>query len=121
MNALKEGMAGRPDVNYIPLFDFIYADGHRMLSVGGMIGTNAEKLKVTSIDTEGAAYLRLAAEGQPYEIVVPKLTGKERHLLDAAMPCAASWRPKEFGLSKSDIEAYRGIYRFLPAYAELLL
>jgi hypothetical protein len=120
VNAFKDGMVGR-GVDYIPLFDFVYADGHRMLSVGGLIGTAEEKRKVEGMDKEGAAYFRLNPEGQPYNISVPRLTAKERHLLDAAMPGEPSWQPKEFKLSKEDINSYREIYRFLPSYAELLL
>lgn len=121
LNAFKEGMAGRPEVEFIPLFDFVYADGHRMLSVGGMLGTSEEKHRLNGVDMEKAPYFRLSADAQPYEIVVPKLTVRERYLLDAAMPCPVSWQPKEFNLSKVDVESYREVYRFLPAYAELLL
>ena len=54
-------------------------------------------------------------------IRVPKLTRKERLYLDGAMPCADGWLPEEFELSQEDVAAYREIYRFCPAYAELLL
>jgi hypothetical protein len=119
VNAIKDGLEGR-QVEFIPLFDFVYADGHRMLSVGGMIGTAEDKRKVGALDLDGAAYFRLTSEEPPYTISVPKLTVKERHMLDAAMPCASSWQPKEFRLEEEDINSYREIYRFLPSYAELL-
>jgi hypothetical protein len=37
------------------------------------------------------------------------------------MPCPAGWRSDEFELRSTDLKAYREIYRYLPAYAELLL
>jgi len=121
INALKEGMAGRTGINYYPLFFFVYADGHRMMTVGGIIGSKVEKRKINSMDIEGATYLRMNIDSAAYEIKIPVLTRKERQLLDSAMPCDAGWQPKEFAVPANDIEAYREIYRFFPAYAELLL
>jgi hypothetical protein len=37
------------------------------------------------------------------------------------MPCAAGWKPTDFELDDATIDAYREVYRFLPAFAELLL
>jgi hypothetical protein len=121
MNALKEGMAGRTNLDYFPLFYFLYADGHTMMTAGGVIGSNVEKRKINSMNVDGAIYLRTKIGASPYEIKVPVLTRKERHLLDSAMPCPTGWQPSDFNIPIKDIDAYRDIYRFLPAYAELLL
>jgi hypothetical protein len=121
MNALKDGMAGRTGIDYYPLFYFVYADGHRMMTVGGIIGSKVEKRKLNSMAVEDATYLRMKPDNAAYEIKIPVLTRKERQLLDSAMPCSTGWQPKEFALPVNDIEAYREIYRFFPAYAELLL
>jgi hypothetical protein len=40
--AIKAGMVGRSGVEFLPMFNFIYQDGHQMLTMGGMIGTTAE-------------------------------------------------------------------------------
>ena len=37
--AIAEGLIGRAGVRFCPLFHFLYADGHEMLSVGGMIAS----------------------------------------------------------------------------------
>lgn len=121
LNALKEGMSGRNNIEYYPLFYFIYADGHKMLTIGGIIGTDVEKRKIAAINKEGATYLRTNLNDNPYEITVPTLTKKERLLLDSYMPCPVGWQPKEFKLTNENIKAYSEIYRFLPAYAEILL
>jgi len=121
-NALNDGLAGRQDADFYPLFHFLYADGHKMLTIGGVIASNIEKKMIRSIDTNCAYYLRTNLSSNPYQIEVPILTQKERHILDAAMPsCSEDWQPDEFKLSPKDIDVYREIYRFLPAYAELLL
>ncbi len=121
MNALKEGMAGRTGIDFHPLFYFLYADGHRMMTLGGMIGSKVEKRKLTSMNIEGAIYFRMNEKADPYEIKVPVFTRKERHLLDSAMPCKDGWQPTEFALPAEYIEIYREIYRFLPSYVEVLV
>lgn len=121
MNALKEGMVARRNLDYYPLFYFDYADGHRMMTLGGVIGSQVEKGKLNSINKEGAEYLRMGINDNPYEIKVPVFTRKERHMLDSAMPCPDGWQPNDFPVPPEYIQAYREIYRFLPSYAELLV
>jgi hypothetical protein len=41
--------------------------------------------------------------------------------MDSAMPCASGWTPADFELDDEDVAAYNEIYRYFPAYAELLL
>jgi len=54
-------------------------------------------------------------------ITVPRLTRKERAYLDREMPCPDGWSPKDFNLDPDMARQYREIYRFLPAFAEILL
>lgn len=121
MNALREGMAGRTAVDYYPLFYFLYAGSHRMMTIGGVIGSRVDKRNINSMNLDGAIYLRMNEQEGPYEIKVPVFTRKERHLLDSAMPCLTGWQPAEFTIPAEHIETYREIYRFLPSYVEILL
>jgi hypothetical protein len=118
--AISQGLVGR-DVGFHPLFSFLYADGHQMLTIGGVIGGDAEKRSIDASGLGEERYIRRKLALKPFEIKIPVLTRKERLYLDAAMPCQDSWNPKQFELSKSTIHAYRDIYRFIPSYAELLL
>lgn len=120
-NGLKAGLAGRDEVEFLPLFAFIYADGHRMLTIGGVIGASAEMRKLAACDLSSATFVRMDLESEPFEIVVPRITRKERLYLDAAMPCDDEWVPDEFELDESMVRSYREIYRYYPSYAELLL
>jgi hypothetical protein len=121
-NAIKNGLAARPKIRFLPLFKFLYADGrHPMLSVGGMIGSVTEERMLNACDFSGATYLRRDVSACPCEIVVPKLTRKERLFIDRHMPCEDTWLPEEFEIAAKDIKAYRDIYRYYPAYAELLI
>lgn len=121
LNALQDGMAGRTGVGYYPLFYFLYADEHRMMTIGGVIGSTVDKRNINSMNLDGAIYLRMKENEDPYEIKVPVFTRKERHLLDSAMPCPIGWQPSEFMIPIEHIETYREIYRFLPSYVEILL
>ena len=121
VNAIREGMAGRKGLDFHLLFHFLYADGHEMLTIGGIIASPAEKALITGLNRRKIFYLRNDLAEGPYKISVPRLTRKERHVLDSAMPCDPDWQPDEFLLPKEIVATYREIYRFLPAYAELLL
>lgn len=119
--AIFRGLIGRRDIEFFPLFNFLYADGHKMITVGGMFATQSEKSLIRASRIDGTPYFRGDLNRKPYEIKVPRLTRKERLHLDATMPCSNSWRPKDFELSERDLLSYREVYKFLPAYAELLL
>ncbi len=122
--AIQSGMAGRVDVEFIPMFNFIYKDGHTMLTMGGMIGTSVEKRNINGSRLAEADYFRKTFDTQKESvciITVPKLTRKERQYLDSFMPCEDGWVPEEFELSREHVDAYRDIYRFCPNYAEMLL
>lgn len=119
--AIKAGMVGRSNVSFAPLFNFLYADGHRMLTMGGMIATSTERRQIDGCKIINAEFVRRDFRRAPYEVRVPRITRKERLYLDSAMPCRAGWKPKAFELSPNDVEAYRQIYPYFPAYAELLL
>jgi hypothetical protein len=119
--ALIQGMAGR-DALFFPMFKFLYADGrHPMLTVGGMVVGEEEKRKLAGSSLIQTVYFRPDATDQPYEIKMPTLTRKERLHLDCEMPCADGWVPRDFELTAEEVRDYRDIYRFYPAYAELLL
>ena len=121
IQALKDGMSGRTEIEYVPMFHFQYADGHKMLTIGGVIGSSIEKQVLHNMNIEGAKYLRTKPDSEPYEIKVPPFTRKERYLLDSHMPCGDGWQPDNFEFPVEHIEIYREIYRYLPVYAELLV
>lgn len=118
VRALISGLAPR-GLEYIPLFSFSYADGHEMITVGGMLGTSEDRQALAARPIKRLEYLRMRIEDEPYRITVPRLTRKERLHLDKAMPAGGSWHLKEFELPAELLEAYQRIYRYLPTYAEL--
>jgi hypothetical protein len=117
-NAIDSGLVGR-GLEYIPLFSFSYADGHEMLTIGGMIGTQMDRDKVQALGTQ-LDYIRPDRKAEPYRIHVPRLTQKERLYLDKAMPARTRWELKEFELPTELVAAYKRLYRYLPHYGELV-
>lgn len=120
-NAIKAGLAGRENVTFLPLFNFSYADGHNMLTIGGMVGTAANNTTIQGCNFLDAVYLRRSFAEPEYRIPKFVLTRKEKLYLDAAMPAKRGWLPKEFELDPDLIRDYSDVYRFYPSYAELLL
>ena len=99
----------------------MYADGHRMLTMGGMITTDSDKDKLSNAGLNNLPYVIFDLKTHPYIIRVPILTRKERLYLDSHMPCDIGWLPDDFELDQEYINNYREIYRFYPIFAELLL
>lgn len=121
VNALERGLRGRAETEFIPLFNFRYRDGHRMASVGGVLGTERHRRAVDSCNWENRPYIRRDINEEPFIISVPKMTRKERLHLDSMMPCQEGWTPEAFEMSEEAVENYRILYRFYPAYREVLL
>lgn len=117
---IDSAIASRADLRYIPLFSFLYADGHRMLTLGGMLGNGADEGRLNSAILKNLSFLRFARNDPPQEIAVPRLTRKERIYMDKAMPCDEHWTPRDFELPVEYVKAYRELYRFFPSYAELM-
>jgi len=118
---ISNGLAPRTNVRFFPLFNFLYADGHLMLCLGGMIGSDTEERYLRGSKLYKTNYVRTDLQAEPFRIRVPVVTRKERLYLDSNMPCSDDFRPTEFEMEPDDLAIYREIYRFFPAYAELLL
>ena len=119
--AFNKPVVARHDLRFVPLFNFVYKDSHSMLTMGGMIAGRAERRLLQGSSLSEAIYYRRGFDLPPFEIRVPRLTKKERIYLDREMPCGDDWAPKDFDLDSDDARRYRELYRFLPAFAEILL
>ena len=119
--AIKQGLAGREDITFVPLVNFLYSDGHLMLSVGGMIAAEEDRHRLAGLAKKKLPFLRDSITENPYKISVPLLTRKERLHLDTEMPCSKKWKPKLFEMKPEDLAVYRDIHPYFPAYIEGLL
>lgn len=92
-----------------------------MLSLGGMIGTDDDERHIRALNRNELFFLKDDVTDDPFQIRVPLVTRKERHYLDQNMPCRRDWTPDEFEMKPEDVEDYSMIYRYYPAYTEMLL
>jgi hypothetical protein len=119
--AIRLGLSMRNEVTFEPLFNFCYADGHEMLTIGGLVCSKPERRTLRRVEWEEVPFTRRSLSSPPFRIDVPVLTRKERLYIDSHMPCELDWSPEEFELEPTSVLNYRQIYRYCPLYAELLL
>ena len=120
-NGFREGAAGRPEIEPIPCFYFVYADGHRMATLGIQMGGPRQAECLQNIKASGADYLVLDFLAPPFQIDVPVLTRRERPLLEGAVPAGEYYKVRDTGVGEDEFRKFERIYRFLPSYGELLL
>ena len=121
-NAIEDVLTDRnapdPDedrVRFQQLFNFRYADGSQMLSVGGLLHRVADERRVAECNFNDLPFV--ARGDEPYIITVPVLTVRETLLLDAKLP--ASLDPADFpGVDQGAIDAYSRLYRYLPVFVD---
>lgn len=119
--AIKRAMSGREHLSFEPLFNFLYADGHPMITLGGMLAGDAQQRSIHGSSLKLCNYFRSSFSDSPFEIRVPVVTRRERLFLDRNMPLETEgWTPDEFELSVEDVVDYKSVYRYLPIFAELV-
>jgi hypothetical protein len=111
---------------YRQVFNFTYADGLKMMTVGGVLIQKRDLKKLETINFDEYNYL--SSSEQSFDISVPKLTLKEIRFLNSLLPngvdedgnfkdssvCALA-NPN---LAPGEIKKYSKIYSFFPNYTE---
>ena len=111
----ERSAALRPDMrfNYKQVLHFWYRDGIPMLTIGGVLFQEDQRVQVTQCDFEALPYNR--ASDDPYQIEVPPLTFKEIQAIDAQLPESTPSLP---GVPNKHVAAYAENYRYFPNYVE---
>lgn len=100
---IEDGVRFRDGVDFAEVFFFEYADGRRMVTLGGMIVDGQDRARLQSSGLTDVVYSRLRWDDGPYRIRVPLLTKRERSLLDAAVPYDSNWKPDGFEIDEEDL------------------
>jgi hypothetical protein len=103
-------------LGYQQLFNFHYADGAKMLTVGGYFVNDDDLQKIPVGTFDDLEFVRLDEE--PYLIDVPVLTWRETSYLDARLPRSAPDVAKPLWLPPEDRQKYGKLYRYFPTYLE---
>jgi hypothetical protein len=118
--AIQQGVRGRTDLSFEYMIQIAYADGHKMLTIGGMIADGSARQMLSGSSLTELWYIQRDPISKPIEI--PRLihTRKEMLLLEQCLPGGTDI-PKEIGLAKRDVEVLRRFYRYWPSYFEGLV
>ncbi len=103
---------------YRQLFHFRYRDGAQMLTVGGILYRAAEEQTVAACDFDRLPFIRGGLDH--CSIKAPCLTAKEIRHLNAQLPARPSTKLRVPGVPDADIQQYAEVYRFFPAFSEIL-
>lgn len=110
---------------YEQLFNFHYADGVKMLTIGGMLVNVADKKLFDLVQFDEYSFIKRNEE--VFSIDVPILTTKEIRFLNSKLPNGISEDgiflvpvPNSVNpnLPSTDIQKYSKIYSFFPLYTE---
>jgi len=107
---IRESLSTLDGLEYIQLFNYIYADGAPMLTFGGMIGTAQDREKLSSVFDHD-----FVEEGpEAIRIAVPPLTYREKQWLD----CHLKSKTSCFELDDDSLDNYRQFYKQYPTFVE---
>lgn len=111
--AFNETLGGREDgARFEQMFNFRYADGAQMLTVGGAILTSGLRQSFEACKFEQLE--QISNDHRPVHIDAPALTAKEAIHLNRQLPRAAGKTLECPGLESDDVEGYERYYRWYP-------
>lgn len=108
----RKGFGGDP-ISYQQIFNIAYADGQPMMTVGGFLLSDKDRVILNDLPLMGHDYVRTSAGA--YELKVPSITLREQRRIDRDLP---GGKPESPGVSQAKIEQYSEIYRYYPSFVE---
>jgi hypothetical protein len=105
---------------YKQLFYFRYADGAKMMTVGGLLYERGQSSSVAKCDFDSLPFIRtdVRPNATPYTIEVPSLTYREIRHLDSQLPRPKRKRLSSPKVSAKDLRKYEAVYRHFPHFVE---
>lgn len=114
----RNGVLDTPEkIEFRQLFNFHYADGSRMLSVGGVMLNTEDRTRLGDDQFQDLDYYRPGTDS--FLIETPLLTQREIKLLDEQLPAEGgavsppAWIPEQERLK------YGRVYRYFPSFSEV--
>lgn len=100
------------------LAHFVYQDGADMLTVAWLLHQESETEAIKGCSFDSLAFANSGSE--PFKIVVPKLTHRERLELDRLLPEGEIDDPPG-SIQAKDAKAYSLLYRQMPIYVDAVI
>ena len=101
-------------MKYQQLFNFHYADGAKMLTVGGILYDEGQQALLEKCAFDQLDFYRPNEDA--HEIRAPLLTFKEIRALDAYLP--SDLAGCKVPVPQDDIDEYAQVYRYFPYFTE---
>ena len=98
------------------LFHFRYADGAKMLTVGGILIDEGQTHLLNQCAFNNLSFIE--TDEEPYLIEAPNLTYREIRHLDAQLPCDDIAQLRVPAIPQDDVMRYTRVYRYFPTFAE---
>lgn len=119
INLMQEAMTRRPGLGFLQLFNFKYADGAQMLTIGGLIDEVSAIRRVKRSDLFRLEFI--TDKPEPIPISVPPLTIREKQCLDQMLKEGLQADDLPFELREEILNNFRKYYRHYPTYYETLI
>ena len=119
LETLNDRNGGSPNgmrVMYKQLFNFHYADGAKMLTVGGLLYDEGQQDIVAKCGFDSLSFIR--SEDEEYRIEVPSLTFKEIRHLNTQLPVDDPTTLDAPSVPPQDLAAYHKLYRYFPTFVD---
>ena len=110
-------------VEFRQAFHMVYADGARMLTVGGALIAESDSQRWDECGIESLDFVRANdnPDDNPYEIEIPRLTRREVHHLLKAVPQThgdIGEAAEKAGIPIDDARHFATLYRYAPLFVE---
>lgn len=102
---------------YEQLYNFQYADGHKMASFGGILYEAQHEDLIRECAFGSLPFIRPAGM-EALRIEVPSLTLKEMRMLDRFLPGNYPDDANLEGVPPEDAQKYAGLYRYFPSFVD---
>jgi hypothetical protein len=116
---IQASMIARPDQQFFQLFNFKYADGAQMLTIGGLIDDRGARQRLAQAQVWNLDYVKRGEV--PLAISVPPLTVREKQLIDSKIDRPPRSPKILFELNRNQLRNYVRFYRHYPVYYESVL
>jgi putative O-methyltransferase len=116
---IANSLVSRLPLRFHQLFNFVYADGAQMLTVGGIIDHPAAEGRLRKAGILGLRHVR--RDEIPEFISVPPLTVREKEWIDGNLISAGKKLSKNLGLDPRLLKNYIKFYKYYPTYHETLI
>jgi hypothetical protein len=116
---MSNSMISRPNLTFHQLFNFLYADGRRMLTLGGILDEPGAEKELRKALIFKLKHIRRNEFSQV--ISVPPLTVREKGWIDKGVMAGTGFTGRGLGLEPRLLKNYVRFYKYYPTYHETLV